>query len=171
MAEHETDEVLEETGDGAKRGGILPLVAVLVLTLGGGGLAGMKVVGPKLGPVLAERALEAPKKKKGGHGGEAESTLHLVDNLVLNPAASGGQRFLLTSIALQVESPEDVAELAARDLEIRDAFIMVLGTKTVDQLTDVKYRPQLTRELREAVDALVGPGMVHRVLIPQFVIQ
>lgn len=173
MAENETEEVFEETEEGgSRRGGILPLLAVLLLTLGGGGVAGAKVLGPKVGPVLAERSLEAPKKKKkGGHGAGEESTLHVVDNLVLNPASSGGSRFLLTSIALETESVEDVAELAARDVEIRDAFIRVLGTKTVDELTDMTQRTQIISELMDSVETLVGPGMVHRIFIPQFVIQ
>jgi flagellar FliL protein len=174
MAENETEDVLDDFDDEPKRGGILPLLAVLIITVGGGGWVGAKTVGPKLGPALAERALEAPKKKGGGHGGgaaEGEGSLHVVDNLVLNPASSGGSRFLLTSIALQAASPEDATELSARDLEIRDAFIMVLGTKTVEELTDIRNRAQISQELMVAIEAVMGHGVVRRILIPQFVIQ
>lgn len=176
MAENEIEEVedvYEDLEGGSKRGGIIPMLAVLVITLGGGGAVGMKAVGPKVGPVLAERALEAPKKKSGGHGGgaEGESALHVVDNLVLNPASSGGSRFLLTSIALQAGTSEEAAELEARDLEIRDAFIMVLGAKTVEELTDIRNRAWISQELMVAIESVMGPGVVHRILIPQFVIQ
>ncbi|NJD17870.1 MAG: flagellar basal body-associated FliL family protein [Gemmatimonadetes bacterium] len=150
----------------------LLLAAVLVVTLAVGGALGLKGVGPLLGPRLAEASLAPAQDKGGGHGGESgEVTVHVVDNLVLNPAGSGGARFLLTSIALDAGSPEGAAELALRDLEIRDAFILVLGTQSVDQLTALGNRALIIAELRAALDEILGPGLVTRVFIPQFVIQ
>ena len=170
MEENPIDDVLTGDEPEAKGKGLLPMVAILIVTLAGGGFVGAKTLGPALGPALAARAEAAPKK--GGHGGEAEvSPLHVVDNLVVNPASSGGSRFLLTSIALETTDPEAAAGLEARDLEIRDAFNMVLGTKTVEELTDITLRRSITAELMVAIEALVGPGVVHRILIPQFVIQ
>lgn len=169
------NEVIEEQAEEpTKKGGVIPLVAVLLLTLGGGGAIGAMAVGPKVGSVLAARATAAPKAK-GGHGGghgEGESApLHVVDNLVVNPAGSGGSRFLLTSIALETASADEAEELKLRDLEIRDAFLLVLGSKTVEQLSDIAQRAELSRELMDSVQALVGEGIVERILIPQFVIQ
>lgn len=155
-----------------KRGGIVPMVAALVISLGGGGALGLTVLAPTAGAWMAERPERPPKEKSGGHGGGSEeSLLHVVDNLVVNPAASGGSRFLLTSIALEAASQAEAEELAARDVEIRDAFIMVLGSKTVDELTDIRSRPQISKELMEAISTLVGRDVVHRLFIPQFVIQ
>lgn len=172
MAENETEDILLEDEDAPKRSGLIPVVAILLVTLGGGGFVGAKTLGPKLGPTLAARAEAAPKKSGGGHGGEGEaSTIHLVDNLVVNPASSSGSRFLLTSVALETGSPDDVATLKERDLEIRDAFNRVLGGKSVDELSDISRRAQLVVELTRAVSGIVGPGIVHRILIPQFVIQ
>lgn len=172
MAENEIDEVPLGDETEGKRGGILPLVAILVVTLAGGGFMGVTTLGPKLGPALAARAEAAPKKSKGGHGGEGEATtMHVVDNLVVNPASSGGSRFLLTSIALLAPDADAAAEMKARDLEIRDAFIMVLGTLTVDELTNMELRPEIIRQLLAATRHLMGPEMVTRILLPQFVIQ
>jgi flagellar FliL protein len=171
----ETPEVVVEEPAERKPAGLVTLAAVLLATLAGGGFVGAKALGPSVGSALAERAEAAPKKKKdgGGHGGgEADaSSLHVVDNLVVNPASSGGSRFLLTSLALETGSPEDAATLEAHDLEIRDAFIMVLGTKTVEELTDMSQRPRINRELLAAVQKLVVEVTIHRILIPQFVIQ
>ncbi|MBM4371790.1 MAG: flagellar basal body-associated FliL family protein [Deltaproteobacteria bacterium] len=172
MANEEIQPAAPEAATDTPRKSPLLLAAVLAVTLLVGGAAGMKGVGPLLGPRLAEASLARPENGQGDQAGEpGEVSVHVVDNLVLNPAGSGGARFLLTSIALDAGSPEGAAKLAARDLEIRDAFIMVLGTKTVDQLTDVGNRARLIEELRASVDEILGPGLVRRVFIPQFVIQ
>jgi flagellar FliL protein len=159
----------------SKRGGFIPLIAALVLGVGGGGAVGLTAVGPKVGAALAARATAAPAKAKGGHGGghgEGDSApLHVVDNLVVNPAGSGGSRFLLTSIALETSSAAEAEALKERDLEIRDAFLLVLASRTVDQLSDISARPALSRELLAALHVLIGDGVVVRILIPQFVIQ
>ena len=172
----EQDEGAEE-GTEAKRGGVIPLVAALVISVGGGGFVGMKALGPSVGPWMAERAANASEKGGGSHGGGGhagggeESPLHMVDNLVLNPARSGGSRFLLTSVALEANSAAAADMLASRDVELRDAFIMVLGAMTVEELTDISNRPAISQKLLYAAEALVGYDVVHRLFIPQFVIQ
>lgn len=171
MANEAEEPAVPEGAAEAPRSKLLPVAAVLVVTLLGGGMVGIKAVGPRVGARLAEAALAAPERGRGHAADPGQVTVHVVDNLVLNPAGSGGARFLLTSIALDAGSPEGAAEVAARDLEIRDAFILVLGTKTVEQLTDVGNRSRLIAELRRAADDLMGPGLVQRVFIPQFVIQ
>lgn len=170
----ENEDIEEQTEETAKKGGFVPLIAALVLSLGGGGAIGLTAVGPKVGEKLAARATAEPNvgaAHGGGHGDGESAPLHVVDNLVVNPAGSGGSRFLLTSIALETVSPAAAESLMERDLEIRDAFLMVLGAKTVEQLSDISLRPVLSRELLASVQELVGTGIVTRILIPQFVIQ
>jgi flagellar FliL protein len=145
---------------------MLPLLGVLVLTLGGGIAVGTRLAGPRVGAVLAEKAIAAAEEKA-----EASVTLHMVENLVVNPAQSGGSRFVLATIAIEVTSPEVAARLAARDVVIRDAFTLVLASRSVDTLTDIGQRTRLTLELLQAAEVVAGEGKVRRVLIPQFVIQ
>ncbi len=164
MAESEPKEATEAPTPG--RSGKVVVLAVLVATLGTGALAGQRLVGPGLGAALANRAPAA-----GGHEGEVAQAMYVVDNLVVNPAGSGGSRFLLTSVAIEAATAEVAADLVLRDVEIRDAFTLVLGSRTVESLSDIAQRAALTRELRVAVEGLLGPGSVRRVLIPQFVIQ
>ena len=147
-------------------GGMLPIIGVLVLTLGGGIAVGTSLAGPRVGAALAERAIAV-----GTETAEASVTLHVVENLVVNPARSGGARIVLATIAIEVTSPEVAARLAAMDMVIRDAFTLVLASRSVEALTDIGQRTGLTHELLQAAELVAGEGMVRRVLIPQFVIQ
>ena len=159
----------EKAGKGAR---LLPLLIVGLIGLGGGGAMGGMMFGPTVGEKLAQRQVEGGSQSGGGgHGEEESSAVHVVDNLVVNPAESEGTRFLLTSIAIQVHSPDDSDLISARDVELRDALIMILGAKTVDDLTDITLRNGIVDEIFGAVEEMVGPDIVKRVLIPQFVIQ
>jgi len=109
----------------------------------------------------------------GGERGEAAAgaEVYRVENLVLNPANSGGTRFLVATLALQVADSTASAGLAERDAEVRDAVLRVLGAKTVTELADMASRPALKQELVGAVDSVFGGATVSAVYLPQFVIQ
>ena len=93
------------------------------------------------------------------------------ENLVLNPAGSGGSRFLLLSVAIEAGSSEMEAGMTARDAELRDIILTSLGTKTVDQLTDIANREGIKNEVLAAITTRFGKTSVKRLYFPQFVVQ
>jgi flagellar FliL protein len=107
----------------------------------------------------------------GGKGAGADAPVHRVDNLVVNPAETRGTRFLVVSVALEAASTVDKESLGRREVAIRDTLLTLLGSKAVDDLTDMSRRGELKEELRTAVEALAGRGSVRHVYLPQFVIQ
>ncbi|HEY0777791.1 MAG TPA: flagellar basal body-associated FliL family protein [Gemmatirosa sp.] len=112
----------------------------------------------------------APAEKKGGKEGAA-SSVYTIDNLVLNPAGSGGTRFLLLSIAFEMKDAAALEAIKTRDAELRDAVLVTLGAKTVEQLSDMVSRDSLKVELRAATAKALHTRGVRRVYFPQFVIQ
>jgi len=164
----------------------LPLVLALVLGLGAGAASGLFVVGPALAKGISpEPAPRAHGKKaddstdasasesgaKDGKGGPAKQ-VYTLDNLVLNPAESGGTRFLLLSVTFETTNAALVEDMKARDAELRDAVLVTLGAKTVDQLADMRSREVLKAELTAATKKLFNKkNVVLRVYFPQFVIQ
>lgn len=169
-----TDDLFDES---AKKSGP-SLVVVLVLLLVGAG-AGGYFGGPVATPVLAEFLASDGEKEDDGHGGggyggggygEAEEGPLTIDNLVLNPAGSGAQRFLIATLVLETE-PDAHAELTARDAEVRDLLHIALASKTVDELADVSMRGVIREELRMSLNDLLGREGVHRIFFPTFVIQ
>jgi len=170
---------------GAPRGGIL--IGALVGSLVLGAAAGLLAIGPmvarKAGYVSVAHAAtgaedgDAEGKADGEHGEakegeEGATTLHLIDNLVLNPAGSGGSRFLMLAAALELVDAQSVDEMKARDAEARDVVLRVLGGRTVEELAEMSNREMLKRELADSLGALFGKKKaIRRVYFPQFVIQ
>lgn len=107
----------------------------------------------------------------GAEGATAEAAIHVLDNMVLNPAGSGGSRYLLMTVAIEAGSATIVESFKARDAELRDIVLSTLGTKAVDQLTDMAAREGFKTEIITAVDERFGKKSVKRIYFPQFVVQ
>lgn len=160
------------------------MIAIAAL-LGGlviGGLGGSFALGPMLAKKLAapKSAEAATTEEKSGDDehksadGEkkAAATVHMMENLVLNPAGSNGTRFLMAAVAAEVKDEKVKEEMAGRDAELRDAVLRILGERTVDQLAEMSLRDVLKKELVDSLNSrLKSKNAIKRVYFPQFVIQ
>jgi len=174
-----------------KKSGVMPLAIAVVVALGAGAGAGIFAVGPALAKGIAPQGAhasaagadaasaddsssdeESAPAPKGEHGQPAPSSVYVIDNLVLNPAGSGGTRFLLLTVAFEMATPDLLDEMKSRDAEVRDAVLGALGSKTVEQLADVSAREPIKEDLRIALSPMFKKKKaVKRIYFPQFVIQ
>ncbi len=162
------DETLDEGETAApKKKGPLLFVVVGVLLGTGTGIFG-------LAPLAANLSAKAAHAK-AVHAAAVDTTVEAIivsiDNLVLNPAESDGSRFLMVSAAIQVRAKTVDDAIKARNSEVRDRIIAVLGRKTVAQLTDVQLRDGIKTEVLTAVASLFPKGDVVKIYFPQFVVQ
>jgi flagellar FliL protein len=173
--ESETEATTAEAApaaDGKKRG-MLPVIGAVVAGLALGGAVGVMALGPKLagrGAPAAKAsadtaAAESPRKSSDG-----PPPIYQMDNLVLNPAGSGGAHFLLMSVALEARDAAAVEMIKGRDAELRDAILRLFGGKTSEQVAEASAREALRAELLTAVNGMFGRGSVRKVYFPQFVI-
>ena len=175
MAENPEEEVIETELPPKKAGMILPIL-LAVLASGIGGAVGVALLGPPTGAWMAAKASEEGGKKKsaghgGGHGGGGAETIYILDNLVVNPAGSEGTRYLLVSVALEPVDPAMTEALASLDVALRHGLLSFLGAKTVQELADISARDALVEEMKVALEHEVGEGIIHRIYLPQYVIQ
>lgn len=139
-------------------------VGGLVIGLAGGFLG--------VGPVLAKNKAAQPAKVE--HHDEKESSSGAswaLENLVLNPAGSGGARFLMVNATFEMK--DEAAKEAAKDkeAEARDIILALLGKKPIEVLSDISQREAIKKEVLAAVAPLFPKGVVTKVFFPQFVIQ
>lgn len=179
---------------------LLATILAVVLGLAVGAGTGAFVVGPALASGLPQASAHPPKAKahaeEGEEGADEEgeeeeeegaeeegakpegkagapgASVYTIENLVLNPAESGGTRFLLLSIAFEVKDEAALEQLKGRDAELRDLVLASVGKRTVEQLSDMVLRDSLKLELRDVAKGLLKrKSQVKRIYFPQFVIQ
>ena len=118
-----------------------------------------------------EEGEHAEGAKKGEHGPAVPPPAYTIADLVLNPAGSGGTRFLMLSVAFDMKDSASVEAIKLRDAEIKDAVLALVGAKTVEQLADVASREPLKVEIKDLVVKIMKRKVIKRVSFPQFVIQ
>ncbi len=125
----------------------------------------------------AEKPKPKPKKrpkKKDSHGeggDEAGSLVYAVKDIVVNPAGTGGTRFLSVSFGFELGSSDLAAEFEERELIVRDALITILSAKTVAQLTDAKQKEIVRYQVKKRLEMLMDTDEIEGVYYTDFVLQ
>ena len=143
---------------------------ILILAIAGvaaGAATGLFVTGP----LLAKRRVAAAAAPKPEHALEAAAATHSVENLVLNPAGSGGTRFLMVTATFQIRDGGVETQMKEHDAEVRDRILSLLGRKTVEELSDIAQREAIKKEVLESVASLFDKGAIRKLFFAQFVIQ
>ncbi|HEX3929002.1 MAG TPA: flagellar basal body-associated FliL family protein [Gemmatimonadales bacterium] len=138
-----------------------------VLALAIGAVIGTLFIGPRLRPSSlaagAQASAAAPKK-------EEPARIFRLDNVIVNPAASQGQRFLIVSVAVEVRTPEAEAHLKESEVAFRDAVIGIVERMTLEQLSQTGARDSLRQILTASAIRFAHDSALH-VYLPQFLIQ
>jgi flagellar FliL protein len=147
-----------------------PVLVVILLAAAGAGVGGL-VVGPRLGADAKgdDEAVEA--QHEAGEHDQALGKFFELENMIVNPADTRGERFLMVSVAFEVPDDETLNLLHEREIQVRDAVSAALGSRTLASLTESGAREMLKRDLTRAVDELAGEPAWMRVYLPRFVIQ
>ncbi len=117
-----------------------------------------------------EETTEAPKH--GEKGAAVDSNfVFIVKDIIVNPAGTNGLRFLLTTIGLEVTSPEVLADLEKKEVQVRDALITILSSKTLGEIDRVNERDSLRVEISHKISPFVKDGTLRNVYFSKFIIQ
>jgi len=119
---------------------------------------------------------EQPKQKKKprGHGsneGDVGNIIYAVKDIVINPAGTGGTRYLSVSFGFELESDVLATEFEEREMVVRDALITILSSKTVAQLTDPKQKEIVRYQVKKRLEQLLDTDELAGVYYTDFVLQ
>lgn len=130
-----------------------------------------------LGDIAAEK--EAPPAeehgKAEGHGGEKKAE-EVVDNFVkesftVNLADSKGSHFAQVSVEIETDGAFTKAEVTRLRPKIRDFIVVVLSSKTYEQVESVDGRDFLREEIRNKINGYLTRGQIKNVYFTQFIVQ
>jgi len=127
----------------------------------------IKFVFPSNTTQVEEKKPEPVSEKKE----EVVRPVYVVSDLIVNPAGTNGTRFLLTTIGVEVDSPQTKIELEQKDIQIRDALITILTGKGLDQLGKIEQREILRSEISLKISEILTTGKPKNVYFGKFIIQ
>jgi flagellar FliL protein len=117
---------------------------------------------------------EEHKKAEGGkegEGGATETNYFNIESIVVNPAGTGGTRYLSCGISFEMATAEDVKVFESKAAQVKDILITILSSKTVDELADIRQRNQMRRQILAIVNRFLAPTQAKAVYLTDFVLQ
>ncbi len=100
-----------------------------------------------------------------------EEFVFVIKDLIINPAGTNGQRYLLTTIGFNLSSEEARKEMEKKEMAVRDALNSILTSKTMEDLIDVSKRELLRQEIFQRGKELVKSGKLTSVYFSKYIIQ
>lgn len=166
------DSEAEGSGGGGGGGGGLIKIILLVVGLligGGGGFFFGKGTGEKKAEEAhkLEPAAETVNKDPNTMVGE----MYKLDPFVVNLSEPRGNRYLKSTIELEMDSEALKAELERRKAQLRDTILQLLTSKSSQELQALEGKFRLRDELLSRINAMLVNGTVTRVYFTEFVIQ
>lgn len=101
----------------------------------------------------------------------SETAYHEIENLIINPSGSDGERYLLLSMALELNSSGDIMLIERDGIKIRDQINTILSYRTVEQLNDLGSRDALKREIGVAINLILDKKAVQNLFFTKYVMQ
>ena len=160
----EAEQESEEQGGGMMRLLILVVPTLLV------GLAGGYFIGSSI--------TESEESEKSKLGPEIQimkepdiGQMFQLEPFVVNLNEPRGNRYLKTTIQLEMEGDTLQSELERRQAQMRDIILALLTSKTTKELQQLEGKFHLREELLSRLNQLLVSGKIKRVYFTEFVIQ
>jgi flagellar FliL protein len=173
MAEQDSkpEETLVETEAAPKNSSKkFVIIGLALLLLSGGGFAGWKFLwagkaSEKDDPV-AVKTEDAVKDMD-----PSPEIIHEMDPFIVNLLGDRGKRYLKAKLDLEVENEDVKNELKKRTPQLRDAILLLLTSKTFEEISKPEGKIQLRNELIARINQLLRGGTVRALYFTEFVVQ
>ena len=161
--------------------GVAVILAVVFMMMGKGG----KKDKAKEGDATATEAkadagahgAAAPKAEAGAHGGGAAgaaggaANIFPLEPFIVNIYDGQELRYLKVKVEMEMAGVGVKTDLDSRLAAIRDAILVLLSTKTLQDIQDVQGKNQLKDEIMTAINKIIPPGKIAKIYFTDFVVQ
>jgi flagellar FliL protein len=113
----------------------------------------------------------AGDKHGEGEGKKVDTSLVQLDPFVVNVSGTTGTRFAKLGVCLDLSAPTVAERVKARNGAIRDAVIMLVTSKTDQDIMSAEGRLQLKDELLGRINSVLGDKTVKNIYFTEVVVQ
>ncbi|MEM7645498.1 MAG: flagellar basal body-associated protein FliL [Pseudomonadota bacterium] len=120
---------------------------------------------PSMEPLI-EGAME--DQREGGVDAAGGYPVPL-DYFLVNLAEDQGQKLFKVQMEFDVDSVDVQEEINKRMPQVRDIIIILLSSKTYNQISTPKGKENLKEEIRDTVNSFLTKGKINKVLFTTFI--
>ncbi len=114
---------------------------------------------------------KAKVKKHSDEEASAGNFFFTVDDVIINPAGTNGQRLMLASVGFDVETEEEAKVLKEREVLVKDIIISTLSSKTLTELSQVGFKDSLKNELSTILTEKMPDLAINNVYFSKYILQ
>jgi len=163
MAENKKEEKKKKKSKKSGRSKFLPFgkYFLILLVLASQGILAYQIVDKNYGKVYeVVDDLTAP-----------EEGSYMLEELIVNPSGSNGQRFLVVEISLELYNAAHIELIEKEKQRIKHNMLEVLSSRTVNQLSQLSEREKLRSELATVTNQAIGKRSVRNLYYTKYVMQ
>lgn len=97
--------------------------------------------------------------------------IYSLDDVIVNPAGTTGQRLILASVNIDVAQEEQLKFLKEREPIIKDLIISTMSSKTLSQLGQVGFKDSLKVELTKNLSTKFNNIMFNDIYFSKYIMQ
>lgn len=125
-----------------------------------------------LGDIEASKSSSpAPAEGEAKADAPAAASQFIKENFRVNLAESGGAHFAIVDVEIEVDDDFVKEEVLRLRPKIRDFVVVILSSKTYEQISSVDGRDFLREEIRNKINGYLSRGQIKNIYFTQFIIQ
>ncbi|WP_413585349.1 flagellar basal body-associated protein FliL [Bdellovibrio sp. HCB274] len=91
-----------------------------------------------------------------------------LETFIVNLAGSKGRRVAKVNIELELKGDKAAEEIDKRKAQIRDIIIIILSSKTYEEVSTREGRDSLKNEIKDTINSFLVQGKISNVLFTEF---
>ena len=122
-------------------------------------------------PTTIEQVVEGEKKTQEHEVKEPEAIGKVIplETFIVNLAGAKGRKVLKVNMELEVKGAEIVAEIDNRKAQIYDFIIIILSSKTYEEVSTKEGKDSLRNEIKDNINTFLSKGKITNVYFTEFI--
>jgi flagellar protein FliL len=153
---------------------LIIILFVLILLLGGGGFAALKLgIGPLANLNQVKKKITDTKaaEKKNNSKKVTVGPIQQLDSFIVNLASKEGERYLKVTLSMELSDEAALKEVEKRIPQLRDAIIILLSSKSFEDVVHVEGKDTLKKEILARINSFLTTGEAKKIYFTEFVVQ
>jgi flagellar FliL protein len=113
----------------------------------------------------------SPPKKEAEQMVQVKKAIWPIDSIIVNLIDNNGERYLKTTIQVEVSNEDCISELDSLKPETTDSLLDLLSSKEYKEIVDFEGKQRLRDEIAIRLNNYLSKGQVTKVYFTEFIIQ